>query len=438
MDFFSLNKKEQLNNNKPLAARVRPKSLDEYIGQSHLISKDKPLYRMIKADKLSSMIFYGPPGTGKTTLAYIIAKTTKMDFVELSATSSGVKDIKSVINRAEENLSMYSIRTLLFVDEIHRFNKSQQDTLLPHVESGLIILIGATTENPFFEVNKALISRSQVLRLERFSDEELELLIDRALSDKIYGYGNKNISISKEAKDYLIITSSGDARVLLNSLEVSVLSTEEKNGKIILDLEVMQNSIIKKAAIYDKNADEHYDTISAFIKSMRGSDPDATVYYLAKMLVAGEDVKFIARRIIIFASEDVGLADPNAINIANSCFQSVDVVGMPEARIILSNAAIYMSLAPKSNTVYQAINEAIDFVEKNKHLEVPKHLRDSNYHTKKAFGNGESYLYPHNASMGWIKQNYLPDEIINKKFYNRKYIGYEKSINERLDKIKGR
>lgn len=436
MDFFNMNKEEEIKRNKPLAARLRPKNLDEYIGQSHLISKDKPLYRMIKADKLSSMIFYGPPGTGKTTLAYIIAKTTKMDFVELSATSSGVKEIKSVISRAEENISMYSLKTLLFVDEIHRFNKSQQDTLLPHVESGLIILIGATTENPFFEVNKALISRSQVLKLERFNDEELKQLIKRALNDKINGYGNLDIDITEDAQNYLIRTSSGDARILLNSLEVSVLSTEKINGRIILNLDVMQNSIIKKAAIYDKNADEHYDTISAFIKSMRGSDPDATVYYLAKMLIAGEDIKFIARRIIIFASEDIGLADPNAINIANSAFQSVNVVGMPESRIILSNAAIYMSLAPKSNSVYNAINDAMEFVRENKHLEVPKHLRDSNYNTKKEFEHGVGYKYPHLQKNAWIDQQYLPDEIIDQKFYNRKQIGFEKLINKKLNEIK--
>lgn len=436
LDFFDINKEEQLNINKPLAARLRPKRLDEFVGQKHLVGKDKPLNRMIKADRLSSMIFYGPPGTGKTTLAHIIAKTTKMDYQELSATSSGVKDIKAVIQRAEENLAIYSIRTLLFIDEIHRFNKSQQDTLLPHVESGLIVLIGATTENPYFEVNKALISRSQVITLNKLEYNDLKLLINKALSDKEKGYGNKDIKIDDEAIDYLIQTSNGDARSLLNSLEIAVLSTEEKNGKIILDLETMQNSIIRKAAIYDKNADEHYNTISAFIKSMRGSNPDAAIYYLAKMLHAGEDIKFIARRIIIFASEDIGLADPNAINIANSAFQSIDVVGLPEARIILANAVIYMSLAPKSNSAYLAINNAINFVENNENYEIPMHLRDSHTVGYDKIPNNLRYKYPHDYNYGYTNQRYLPEEISNVKFYNSKNIGYEKNINERLEKIK--
>ncbi|MFL8968627.1 replication-associated recombination protein A [Helcococcus kunzii] len=437
LDFFTFNREEQLNMNKPLAARLRPTNIDDYIGQSHLIGKDKPLYRMIKADRLSSMIFYGPPGTGKTTLAYIIAKTTKMDFVELSATSAGIKDIKAVIDRAKENLSLYSLRTLLFIDEIHRFNKSQQDTLLPHVESGLIVLIGATTENPYFEVNKALISRSHVLTLEKFTDEELIKVTNKALTDKENGYGNKNIELTDEALDYLVRTSSGDARKLLNSLEIAVLSTEEENNKIFIDLEVIKNSIINKAAVYDKNGDEHYDTISAFIKSMRGSDPNAAVYYLAKMIVAGEDIKFIARRIMIFASEDIGLADPNAINIANSAFQSVNVVGLPEARIILSNAVIYMALAPKSNSAYTAIDDAIKLVNE-RHYNVPKHLRDSHYSGAKDLENGIGYLYPHNYDLSWVDQSYLPDELINTKIYNYKSVGYEKAINERLNKIKER
>lgn len=436
LDFFEMNKEEQLNINKPLAARLRPKTLDEFVGQKHLVGKDKPLNRMIKADRLSSMIFYGPPGTGKTTLAYIIAKTTKMDYQELSATSSGVKDIKAVIQRAEENLSIYSIRTLLFIDEIHRFNKSQQDTLLPHVESGLIVLIGATTENPYFEVNKALISRSQVLTLKRLEDDDLRLLISNALQDKENGYGTKDIQIDDKAIDYLIQTSNGDARSLLNSLEIAVLSSDEKNGKIILDLETMQNSIIRRAAVYDKSADEHYNTISAFIKSMRGSDPDAAIYYLAKMLHAGEDIKFIARRIIILASEDIGLADPNAMNVANSAFQSIDVVGLPEARIILANAVIYMALAPKSNSAYLAINEALNFVENNRDYEIPMHLRDSHTVGYNEIPNNERYRYPHDYNYGYTNQRYLPKEIADMKFYNKKNVGYEKNINERLERIK--
>ena len=432
LDFFEINKQEQLNTNKPLAAKLRPERIEDFVGQSHLIAKDKPLYRMIETDRLRSMIFYGPPGTGKTTLAYIIAKTTKMDFVELSATSAGIKDIKEVITKAEENLSMYSIRTLLFIDEIHRFNKSQQDALLPHVESGLLILIGATTENPYFEVNKALLSRAQVLTFERFTDDELRDLLSRAINS----FDNLDIEISDEAINYIVMTSNGDARTLLNSFELAVLSSEVNNDKVTLDLETVKNTVLRKTAIYDKGADEHYDTISAFIKSMRGSDPDASVYYLAKMLDAGEDIKFIARRIIIFASEDIGLADPNAMNIANSCFQSINVVGMPESRIILSNAVIYMALAPKSNSAYMAINEAMDFVKNNKHFEVPKHLRDSHYSGAKSLEYGIGYKYPHSYKFSYTKQNYLPDEIIDKKFYNKKEIGYEKSINERLEKIK--
>lgn len=438
LDFLQMNLDQQLNNNKPLAARLRPQSLDQYIGQSHLIGQDKPLYRLIKADKLSSMILYGPPGTGKTTLAYIIAKTTKMDFVELSATSAGVKDIKSVIERAKENLSLYSIRTLLFIDEIHRFNKSQQDTLLPHVESGLIVLIGATTENPYFEVNKALISRSQILSLKRFTDEEQRQLIESALTNKEVGYGNLDIKIDDQALDYLIRSSNGDARILLNSLEIAVLSSKNGDNEINLDLQVMQNSILQKAAVYDKSAQEHYDTISAFIKSMRGSDPDATVYYLAKMLVAGEDIKFIARRIIILASEDIGLADPNAINIANSAFQSINIVGLPEARLILANAAIYMALAPKSNSAYQAINAAIELVENNRHYEVPVHLRDGSDLETRQLGDKFKYKYPHSYPYGYVNQTYLPDPIKNVKLYKNKNVGYERSLNERIDKIKER
>ncbi len=437
LDFFSMNKEKQLNHFKPLAARLRPNTLEDYVGQEHLIGKDKPLYRMIKADRLSSMIFYGPPGTGKTTLAYIIAKASKMNFVELSATSSGVKDIKDVVKKAEENLSMYSIRTLLFIDEIHRFNKAQQDTLLPHVESGLIILIGATTENPYFEVNKALISRSQVLTLNSFTDDDLRILIDRALKDKENGFGKLNVSISDEAVNYLIRTSNGDGRNLLNSLEIAVLSSND-NENININLEDIKNSIIKKAAVYDKSGDQHYDTISAFIKSMRGSDPDASIYYLAKMLVAGEDIKFIARRIIIFASEDIGLADPNAMNIANSAFQSINVVGMPEARIILANAVLYMALAPKSNSAYMAINKAMSFVKDNKDFDIPNHLRDSHYKDAEKLDHGRGYKYPHNYENSYVAQAYLPDDIKDLILYNDRDTGLEKELNSRLKEIKKR
>lgn len=436
INFFEINKENQIKKNRPLAMRMRPENLDEFIGQTHLVGKDKPLYRLIKSDRITSMIFYGPPGTGKTTLANIIANMTSMDFVEISATSAGISDIKSVIDNAEKNLSMYSKRTLLFIDEIHRFNKKQQDTLLPHVENGLIVLIGATTENPYFEVNKALISRVQVLTFNRFTDEELKQMLNKALNDKVNGYGNLNIEISEQAVDYLIMTSNKEARTLLNSLEIAILSTDSKNDKIYIDLDIIKNSIIKKAAIYDKDADEHYDTISAFIKSMRGSDPNAAIYYLAKMLVAGEDIKFIARRIIIFASEDIGMADPNAMNIANSTFQSIDVVGMPESRIILANAVIYMSLAPKSNSSYMAIDEAMNFVSNHNTYDIPNYLRDNHYEAAKNLNRGIGYKYPHNFDFGYVKQSYLPKEIKDIEFYKNKNIGYEKKINERLNNIK--
>lgn len=432
MDLFELNRKIELEKSAPLADRLRPKSLDAYIGQDHLVGEGKIIRRMIKADRIYSCIFYGPPGVGKTTLAKIISNSTNMAFEEVSAVASGISDLKEKIQIAKDNLAYENKKTILFVDEIHRFNKSQQDYLLPFVEDATIILIGATTENPYFEVNKALLSRAQVLTFERFTEDELRDLLSRAINS----FDNLDIEISDEAINYIVMTSNGDARTLLNSFELAVLSSEVNNDKVTLDLEIVKNTVLRKTAIYDKGADEHYDTISAFIKSMRGSDPDASVYYLAKMLDAGEDIKFIARRIMIFASEDIGLADPNAMNIANSCFQSINVVGMPESRIILSNAVIYMALAPKSNSAYMAINEAMDFVKNNKHFEVPKHLRDSHYSGAKSLEYGIGYKYPHSYKFAYTKQNYLPDEIIDKKFYNKKEIGYEKSINERLEKIK--
>lgn len=434
INFFETNKSEQLNKNMPLATRMRPENIDEFVGQGSIIGEGKPLNRMIKADKITSMILYGPTGSGKTTLANIIAKTTKMAFTELSATASGVNDIKEVIEKATQNLSLYSRRTVLFIDEIHRFNKAQQDTLLPHVENGLIVLIGATTENPYFEVNKALLSRSVVLTFERLSNLDMDILLTRALTDKVKGYGNYNIRIAEDAKKYLFTSSSGDARVLLNNLEIAILSTNEVNGIINIGIDEIKNSIVNKNIYYGKNEDEHYNNISAFIKSMRGSDPDAAVYYLSKMLLAGEDLKFIGRRIMIFAAEDIGLADPNAINIANSTFQAISVVGNPESRIILANAAIYMSLAPKSNSSYLAINKAMEFIKQNKEYEIPKYLRDSN-----AYGSKDTqslYKYPHMYIYGWVEQAYLPDEIKNQVFYNPKEIGYEKRINDRLNSIK--
>ena len=435
MDFFEINKKKQLKKNAPLAARMRPESLEEYVGQDHLIARDKPLYRMIRADRIGSMIFYGPPGTGKTTLAYIIAKTTKMNYEKLSAVTAGVKDIREITKKAEDNLSMYNSRTILFIDEIHRFNKSQQDALLPFVENGTLILIGATTENPYFEVNKALLSRCQILQLKHLTEKDIRKVLIRALEDKDRGFGNYKVEIEEDALAYLIRASSGDARTALNSLELAVLSTDPLDGLIKISFEDIKNSTIKKVAIYDKSADEHYNTVSAFIKSMRGSDPDASLYYLALMLNAGEDIKFIARRMIIFASEDIGNADPKALDLSVSCFNAINIIGMPEARIILSQTAIYLALAPKSNSSYLGIDRAMTYVRNSYHRDIPNHLKDSHYSGAKDFDYGTDYKYPHDYNNGYVDQDYLPEEIKD-RFYSPVRRGYEKKLVERLDIIK--
>ncbi|MFA5575968.1 MAG: replication-associated recombination protein A [Tissierellaceae bacterium] len=419
MDLFTMNMEEKLRKNAPLADRMRPETIGEFVGQDHLLGEGKFLHRSIKADRLTSMIFYGPPGTGKTTLAMIIANSTNMIFEKLSAVTSGVKDIREVMARAEENLKLYNRRTILFIDEIHRFNKSQQDALLPFVERGIIILIGATTENPYFEVNKALLSRLMVLKLEALSRGDLRTLIDNALADKSKGLGNLKIDISHEAIDYLVSISEGDGRTVLNSLEIGVLSTApSQDGIIEIDLDTIGSSIQIKNAKYDKGGDEHYDTISAFIKSMRGSDPDATLYWLAKMINAGEDPKFIARRIIICASEDVGNADPNALNLAVSAFNAVNVIGMPEGRIALAQAATYIATAPKSNASYIGIDKALEDIRTMEIGKVPKHLRDGSYPGAKKLGHGLDYKYPHDYKNAYVEQQYLPDDFIGKKYYN--------------------
>lgn len=397
MDLFTMNMKDQLKKNAPLADRMRPDTVDDFLGQTHILGKGKFLNRAILADRISSMIFYGPPGTGKTTLANIIAKRTDMVFEKLSAVTSGVKDIREVMSRAEENLKMNNKRTILFIDEIHRFNKSQQDALLPSVEKGIIILIGATTENPYFEVNKALLSRVMVLELHELSRDDLRRLIDKALKDSERGLASYKVNLDEEAIDYLITTSEGDGRTLLNSLEIGVLSTEKNSKGIIdIDLDTIKSSIQIKTAKYDKDGDEHFNTISAFIKSIRGSDPDATLYWLAKMINAGEDPKFIARRIIISASEDIGNADPNAISIAVAAFNAVNVIGMPEGRIVLSQAAIYMATAPKSNKSYLAIDQALDDIRQKEVGDIPDHLKDGHYSGAKKLGKGVGYKNPHN------------------------------------------
>ncbi|WP_105300783.1 replication-associated recombination protein A [Anaerococcus marasmi] len=433
MDLFELNRINQLEKSAPLADRLRPKDLSDYLGQDHLIGDGKIINRMIKADRIYSMIFYGPPGVGKTSLAKIISKKTNMAFEEISAVASGISDLKKKVQIAKDNLSFENKKTILFIDEIHRFNKSQQDYLLPFVEDSTLILIGATTENPYFEVNKALISRMYVFELKSLSDEDLSSLIDSALKkDEILK--TKDIIIEDEARQTLIKYSNGDSRALLNALEIAIFSEDEIDGRIVIGKSTIENSTQKKIAVYDKNGDRHYDTTSAFIKSMRGSDIDAALFYLAKMLESGEDIKFIARRMIIFASEDISNADPNALVMAVNCFKAIDTVGMPEARIILGQVVTYLAAAPKSNSTYLAIDNAIDFVKNNKDKEVPNKLKDTHYKGSKNLVKDE-YLYPH-AYGGYVEQDYLPDEFIEEKFYEAKKVGYEKEMIERLEKIK--
>lgn len=433
MNLFDLNMQKNLENKAPLADRCRPIDLEEFVGQTHILGPGKFLTRLIKSDRITSMLFYGPPGVGKTTLAKIIANITNKNFVELSAVTSNIKELREVLQTAEDDFKFSNIETIVFIDEIHRFNKSQQDALLPYVEKGIIILIGATTENPYFEVNKALISRMKILNFVALNNEELNKLIDRALTDKVRGFGKLNIELSKEARDFLIRNASGDGRFILNSLEIAILSTEKTGDSLKLTLEDMENSMQKKNLIYDNGANEHYDTISAFIKSIRGSDANAALYYLAKMLEAGEDIKFIARRLIISASEDVGNANPLGMVVASACFQNINAVGMPEARIILAQCTTYLASSPKSNASYVGINEAIEDVRKGEHGTIPTYLRDPNNPANKT---NEKYLYPHDYKNSYVNQEYLPHEFQNKEYYRPKNIGYEKNILEYLKKIK--
>ncbi len=436
MDLFDYMRKNTMESEAPLASRMRPVSLEEIVGQQHILGKDKLLYRAIQADKLGSVIFYGPPGTGKTTIARVIACTTRSEFTQINATMAGKKDMEEVVRQAKEVLGMYGKRTILFVDEIHRFNKGQQDYLLPFVEDGTLILIGATTENPYFEVNKALLSRSIVFELKELEKEDIKKLLCRALGDMERGMGAYEGMIDEDALDFLAEMSGGDARNALNALELSLLTTKcGDDGKIHITLETASECIQKKAVRYDKGGDSHYDTVSAFIKSMRGSDPDAAIFYLAKMLYAGEDVRFIARRMLICASEDVGNADPQALLVAAAAAQAVERVGMPESQIILAQAVSYIASAPKSNAACLAIAAAMEAV-KSTTTTVPVHLKDRHYKGAAKLGHGEGYLYAHDYPEHYVKQQYLPDEIIGKTFYHPTDIGYEKEIAERLKRLR--
>ena len=436
MDLFDYMRETTKEKESPLASRLRPTTLDEVVGQQHIIGKDKLLYRAIKADKLSSVIFYGPPGTGKTTLAKVIANTTSAEFTQINATVAGKKDMEEVVNKAKELKGMYQKRTILFIDEIHRFNKGQQDYLLPFVEDGTIILIGATTENPYFEVNGALLSRSSVFELRPLSQEEVETLILRAVQDEKKGMGSYHAVIEENALHFLADLAGGDARSALNAVELGILTTpRSEDGMIHITLEVASECIQKRVVRYDKTGDNHYDTISAFIKSMRGSNPDAAVYYLAKMLYAGEDIKFIARRIMICASEDVGNADPMALNVAVSAAQAVERIGMPEAQIILSQAVLYVATAPKSNSACNAVFAAMDNVKKYK-TTVPVHLQDAHYRGSAKLGHGIGYKYAHDYPNHYVKQQYLPDEIKDAVFYEASDNGYEQTIKAHMKRIK--
>ena len=422
MDLFEYNMSRQFNNTAPLAARMRPETLDEYVGQEHIIGKGKMLYNVIKADKLGSIILYGPPGTGKTTLARVIANTTKRKFEQLNATTSGIKEIKEVVQKAKENAGMYNLGTILFIDEIHRFNKAQQDALLPHVENGTVTLIGATTENPYFEVNRALVSRSYIFELRPLDKNNIKELIKRAVLDKDKGFGNMDINIEDKAVNFIAEVSNGDARRALNAVELAVLSAEpDNNGMINITLENAEECIQKRALNYDKDGDNHYDTISAFIKSMRGSDPDAALYYLAKMIYAGEDPKFIARRIVICASEDVGNADPHALQVAVSAAEAVNMIGMP-----------------KSNSALMGIENALSDVKNITVSGVPAHLRDSHYSGASELEHGVGYKYAHNYPGHYVRQQYLPDELLGKIYYEPSENGVEKRISESLRRLRGK
>ncbi len=438
MDIFEYMKTKNLEKESPLASRMRPRTLEEVVGQQHIIGKGTLLYRAIKADKLSSVIFYGPPGTGKTTLAQVIANTTSAAFTQINATMAGKKDMAEAVQAAQDRMGQYGKRTILFIDEIHRFNKAQQDYLLPYVEDGTLTLIGATTENPYFEVNGALISRSIIFELKPLEKEDIETLLTRAVTDPQRGLGSYHAVLDDDARAFLADVSGGDAREALNAIELGVLTTEPgPDGVIHIDLETAQGCIQKRVVRYDKDGDQHYDTISAFIKSMRGSDPDAAVYYLAKMLSAGEDIKFIARRIMICAAEDVGNADPMALVLATSAAQAAERIGMPESQLILAQACIYVASAPKSNACTNAVYAAMQSVRDVK-TSVPPHLQDAHYRGSANLGRGTGYKYAHDFPNHYVEQQYLPTEILGSKFYEPTEMGKEAEIREHLNWLHGR
>ncbi len=437
MDLFEYMRQNKMDKESPLAARMRPVTLEEVVGQQHIIGKDKLLYRAIKADKLSSIIFYGPPGTGKTTLAKVIANTTSAAFTQINATVAGKKDMEEVVEKARNTQGMYGKKTILFIDEIHRFNKAQQDYLLPFVEDGTIILIGATTENPYFEVNGALISRSIIFELKPLEKEDVKILLKKAVYDKEKGMGAYDAEIAEDALEFLADLSGGDARHALNAIELGVMTTNRsEDGKIHITLPVAEECIQKRVMRYDKNGDNHYDIVSAFIKSMRGSDPDAAVYYLARMLAAGESVTFIARRMMVCASEDVGNADPNALMVAVSASLAAERIGMPESQLILSQAAAYIASAPKSNAATIAIDRAMEAIHETGNLPIPTHLQDAHYKGAAKLGHGTGYKYAHNYKNNYVRQQYLPYELNGKEFYSPSGNGYEVKIKEHLAKIK--
>jgi len=436
MNLFELERNKNLKKEAPLASRMRPERLEDFFGQKHVVGKDTLLYRAIKADKLSSIILYGPPGTGKTTLAKIIANSTVSNFVQLNATAAGVKDIKATVDDANLSLATSGKRTILFIDEIHRFNKAQQDALLPHVEDGTVILVGATTENPYFEVNKSLVSRSVIFRFEFLSKDDIRTLTARAISDKERGLGIYNATIDDDALEFIADTANGDARVALNALELAVLTTEAAPGAgVRIDVKTAEQCMQRRALNYDRDGDNHYDTISAFIKSMRGSDPDAALYYLARMIYAGEDPKFIARRIVICASEDVGNADPHALLIAEAAARAVEFIGLPECQFNLSQAVIYIACAPKSNATggyFKAADDVANVQIKN----IPRHLRDAHYADAEKLGSGVGYKYSHDYPGNYVRQQYLPDELAGRIYYEPSENGVEKKIKESLEKLR--